>query len=146
MADTVFHPSIEGAQHGAKSLGNFLDYARVSGAKGAQPSNYMLETGEKDTLQGPQKPAMCPKADLRPRIRIDLNENLHAYEVRERLRVTAGNSVFYRWAFGFLLIMNALSIFLQGFHLYGFHLSDSVILSELSCLFAMWMWLRSKFP
>src|SRR3954466_1674098 len=43
MADSVFHPSIEGAQHGAKSLGDFLDYARVSGAKGAQPSNYMLQ-------------------------------------------------------------------------------------------------------
>src|SRR6478752_2778741 len=43
MPDSVFHPSIEGAQHGAKSLGDFLDYARVSGAKGAQPSNYMLQ-------------------------------------------------------------------------------------------------------
>ncbi len=44
MADTIFHPSIEGAQHGAKSLADFLDYARVSGAKGAQPSNYMLQS------------------------------------------------------------------------------------------------------
>jgi sugar phosphate isomerase/epimerase len=42
MAQTVFHPSIEGAQHGAKSLDQFLAYAKKSGAAGAQPSNYML--------------------------------------------------------------------------------------------------------
>ena len=44
MAETCFHASIEGAQHGAKSLAQFLDYARKSGAAGAQPSNYMLES------------------------------------------------------------------------------------------------------
>src|SRR5213593_1538567 len=44
MADPCFHPSIEGAQHGAKNLAQFLDYARKSGATGAQPSNYMLES------------------------------------------------------------------------------------------------------
>ncbi len=38
----AFHASIEGAQHGAKSLEQFLDYAKVSGASGAQPSNFML--------------------------------------------------------------------------------------------------------
>lgn len=43
MAQNVFHPSIEGAQHGAKSLADFLDYAKASGAAGAQPSNYMLQ-------------------------------------------------------------------------------------------------------
>src|SRR5216117_109036 len=43
MAQTIFHPSIEGAQHGAKSLDQFLDYAKKSGASGAQPSNYMLQ-------------------------------------------------------------------------------------------------------
>jgi len=42
MANTCYHPSIEGAQHGAKSLAQFLDYAKKSGATGAQPSNYML--------------------------------------------------------------------------------------------------------
>ena len=47
MADICFHPSIEGAQHGAKSLADFLDYARASGASGAQPSNYMLQEGAK---------------------------------------------------------------------------------------------------
>ena len=46
MPDTCFHPSIEGAQHGAKKLADFLAYAKKSGAAGAQPSNYMLE-GEK---------------------------------------------------------------------------------------------------
>lgn len=43
MAQTCFHPSIEGAQHGAKTLEQFLAYAKSSGAAGAQPSNYMLQ-------------------------------------------------------------------------------------------------------
>lgn len=43
MAQPVFHPSIEGAQHGAKSLSDFLAYAKRSGATGAQPSNFMIE-------------------------------------------------------------------------------------------------------
>ncbi|MBU6402148.1 MAG: sugar phosphate isomerase/epimerase [Verrucomicrobia bacterium] len=43
----TFHPSVEGAQHGAKSLADFLDYAKKSGAVGAQPSNYMLQDGKK---------------------------------------------------------------------------------------------------
>lgn len=46
MANTVFHPSVEGAQHGAKSLADFLAYAKKSGASGVQPCNYMLQ-GEK---------------------------------------------------------------------------------------------------
>ena len=44
MAQTIFHASIEGAQHGAKSLAQFLEYAKKSGASGAQPSNYMLQS------------------------------------------------------------------------------------------------------
>ena len=47
MAQNCFHPSIEGAQHGAKSLAQFLDYAKKSGATGAQPSNYMLQDGKR---------------------------------------------------------------------------------------------------
>ena len=43
MAQNCFHPSVEGAQHGAKSLSEFLAYAKRSGATGAQPSNYMLQ-------------------------------------------------------------------------------------------------------
>jgi sugar phosphate isomerase/epimerase len=43
MAESCFHPSIEGGQHGAKSLPQFLEYARKSGAAGAQPSCYMLQ-------------------------------------------------------------------------------------------------------
>ncbi len=43
MAEKCFHPSIEGAQHGAKSLVQFLAYAKKSGADGAQPSNFMLQ-------------------------------------------------------------------------------------------------------
>lgn len=44
---SIYHPSIEGAQHGAKSLDDFLAYAKKSGASGAQPSNFMLESGGK---------------------------------------------------------------------------------------------------
>src|SRR5208282_3434090 len=44
MAENCFHPSIEGAQHGAKSLAQFLAYAKKSGAAGAQPSNFMLQS------------------------------------------------------------------------------------------------------
>ena len=43
MAQSCFHPGIEGAQHGAKSLAAFLDYAKQAGAAGAQPSNFMLQ-------------------------------------------------------------------------------------------------------
>src|SRR3982751_706394 len=46
MAENCFHPSIEGAQHGGKSLAQFLEYAKKSGASGAQPSNYMLQSDQ----------------------------------------------------------------------------------------------------
>ena len=49
MAKTIFHSSIEGAQHGPKGLENFLAFAKQSGAGGAQPSNYMLEASEDGT-------------------------------------------------------------------------------------------------
>ena len=44
---SCYHASIEGAQHGAKSLADFLAYAKRSGATGAQPSNYMLQDGKR---------------------------------------------------------------------------------------------------
>ncbi|NJK91897.1 MAG: sugar phosphate isomerase/epimerase [Blastochloris sp.] len=43
MSTPCFHASIEGAQHGAKTLDQFLAFARASGASGAQPSNYLLD-------------------------------------------------------------------------------------------------------
>ncbi|MBI1387570.1 MAG: TIM barrel protein [bacterium] len=46
MAQACFHPSIEGAQHGPKGLEGLLDFAKQSGAGGAQPSNFMLEDGK----------------------------------------------------------------------------------------------------
>src|SRR2546426_4149174 len=46
MPQNYFHPSVEGAQHGGKSLADFLSYAKKSGAAGAQPSNYMLQGGK----------------------------------------------------------------------------------------------------
>ena len=50
MAQTIYHPSVEGAQHGAKGLEKFLDFAKAAGATGAQPSNYMLNN-EKGALR-----------------------------------------------------------------------------------------------
>ena len=44
MSRIIYHASIEGAQHGAKSLPEFLAYAKKSGAAGAQPSNYMVQS------------------------------------------------------------------------------------------------------
>ena len=46
MAQPCYHASIEGAQHGGKSLPDFLDYAKKSGASGAQPSNFMIQGGK----------------------------------------------------------------------------------------------------
>ena len=37
MAKIVFHASIEGAQHGAKTLEEFIIFAKNSGATGAEP-------------------------------------------------------------------------------------------------------------
>lgn len=47
MAQTCYHPSVEGAQHGAKTLEQFLDYAKAAGATGVQPSNFMLQDGKR---------------------------------------------------------------------------------------------------
>lgn len=47
MSQPLFHPSIEGAQHGAKTLADFLKFAAGAGAAGAQPSNFMLEAGDR---------------------------------------------------------------------------------------------------
>ena len=46
MPNIAFHPSIEGAQHGAKDLPKFLTWAKQSATAGAQPSNYMLNAGD----------------------------------------------------------------------------------------------------
>jgi sugar phosphate isomerase/epimerase len=46
MGQNCFHASIEGAQHGAKSLEAFLKWAKDSGAAGAQPSNYLLQADQ----------------------------------------------------------------------------------------------------
>lgn len=58
MAQVCYHPSIEGAQHGAKSLPDFLDYAKKSGAAGAQPSNYMLGNGKGGLLKAKEIQAL----------------------------------------------------------------------------------------
>src|SRR5580704_8487674 len=66
MAENCFHPSIEGAQHGAKSLEAFLDYAKASGAAGAQPPTYMLQEGAKF-----KKPAEIKEAFASRGLRLD---------------------------------------------------------------------------
>jgi sugar phosphate isomerase/epimerase len=63
MAENCFHPSIEGAQHGAKSLAQFLDYAKKSGATGAQPSNFMLQS-DKGLLSAKEVKNAFAKAKL----------------------------------------------------------------------------------
>jgi sugar phosphate isomerase/epimerase len=45
MARTIFHASIEGAQHGAKSLEELVVFAKNAGAAGVGPSNYHVEDG-----------------------------------------------------------------------------------------------------
>jgi sugar phosphate isomerase/epimerase len=61
MTGTCFHPSIEGAQHGAKTLAQFLDYAKASGASGAQPSNFMLNEGKGFKKPGEIKTAFAER-------------------------------------------------------------------------------------
>ena len=46
MAKILFHSSIEGAQHGGKSLDEFLSFAKSASAAGAEPSNYIIEEGD----------------------------------------------------------------------------------------------------
>ena len=58
MAQACYHPSIEGAQHGAKSLPQFLDYAKAAGAAGVQPSNYMLGNGKGGFLKAKEIQAL----------------------------------------------------------------------------------------
>ena len=42
MPQPIYHPSLECAQHGGKSLTEALDFAKAAGATGIQPSNYHL--------------------------------------------------------------------------------------------------------
>lgn len=48
MAGTasLFHPSLEGAQHGKKGLEGFLKFTEDAGATGVQPSHYMVQDEE----------------------------------------------------------------------------------------------------
>lgn len=64
MAQNCYHSSIEGAQHGAKSLPQFLAYAKKSGASGAQPSNYMLQ-GSKGLKSAKEIKGAFAKAKVR---------------------------------------------------------------------------------
>jgi sugar phosphate isomerase/epimerase len=43
MSNSIFHSSIEGAQHGPKGLAGFAEFACLGGAVGFQPSNFHLQ-------------------------------------------------------------------------------------------------------
>src|SRR5512140_3019569 len=64
MAQICYHPSIEGAQHGAKNLAQFLAYAKKAGAEGAQPSNYMLN-GSKGLMSAKEIKDAFAKAKMK---------------------------------------------------------------------------------
>ncbi len=46
----LFHPSLEGAQHGDKSLNELIVFAKNAGAVGVQPSNFHLQSNPDGTL------------------------------------------------------------------------------------------------
>ena len=60
MSQAIYHASVEGAQHGAKNLADFLAYAKASGASGVQPSNYMLQDKDGGLHIGPLLPWFQP--------------------------------------------------------------------------------------
>jgi sugar phosphate isomerase/epimerase len=65
MAKTVFHASIEGAQHGAKSLEELVIFAKESGAAGAEPSNYHVEDGKGGFKSAAEIRAVFDKHDMK---------------------------------------------------------------------------------
>src|SRR6185436_15472223 len=65
MPKLAFHASIEGAQHGAKSLAQFLDYAKAAGATGAQPSNYMLGKGKSGFMKAAEIQEIFASREMR---------------------------------------------------------------------------------
>ncbi|MGA1238478.1 MAG: sugar phosphate isomerase/epimerase family protein [Limisphaerales bacterium] len=65
MGKPCFHASIEGAQHGAKPLPQFLAYAKKSGAAGAQPSNFMLQSAKGGFMKAKEVKAAFSKAKLK---------------------------------------------------------------------------------
>ncbi len=65
MAKNLFHTSIEGAQHGAKSLDEFLAFARAAGADGAEPSNYHLQTADGGLMKPAEIRALFDKHELK---------------------------------------------------------------------------------
>lgn len=64
MSRTVFHPSIEGAQHGHKSLEEFCAFAKASGAAGAEPSHYLVERSGGGFLSGDEIKAVFARFEL----------------------------------------------------------------------------------
>jgi hypothetical protein len=48
-------------------------------------------------------------------------------EIRSRIKGNARNASFLRKAFGFTLALSFAAIFCQGFGLWGFHLSDTIL-------------------
>jgi hypothetical protein len=70
--------------------------------------------------------------------------DVHKLEVRGAVRIRAESAVFLRRAFGFSLAMSFGVILCQGFHLWGFHLTESFLhwlggatVGQVAGLFAM---------
>ena len=54
MAKTIFHSSIEGVQHGGKTLDEFCAFAKAAGASGVEPSNYHLQNANGSLMSASQ--------------------------------------------------------------------------------------------
>jgi hypothetical protein len=72
------------------------------------------------------------------------SQNLRRVEVKSRIRVRTESALFLRKTFGFSLFMTFGIIFCQGFHVWGFHLSDAFLhwlgaatVGQVSALLAM---------
>lgn len=64
MKKNAFHSSIEGAQHGDKTLPDFLGFAKQSGACGAQPSNFHLNDSSDGFLKADHIRTLFKEHDL----------------------------------------------------------------------------------
>jgi hypothetical protein len=68
-------------------------------------------------------------SDLKPEMMKSstVSHDLQIVETSSRVRVRLDSAIFLRKAFGFSLFMTFGAIFCQGFHLWGFQLSDQFL-------------------
>lgn len=65
MAKPIFHTSIEGAQHGGKSLDEFCKFAKGAGADGAGPSNYHVQKSDTEFMSAKEVKAIFEKNQIK---------------------------------------------------------------------------------